>query len=167
MAELRVDVTQYTVSLFPRDSIDGSVFDVRVEYRGYDRWAILRGAACLSRSGRWEYERLPSSRGEKWLAEHRFERAEALALACRVAPDVRINGRTALEALGGSDGHSTCREFLREQWAGKGIEVHVAAVPPIVAPPYEEAPFTCPHGVTYWVEPTSEQFAQWMKEGTP
>lgn len=63
--------------------------------------------------------------------------------------------------------HGGCRDFVVGMYAERGIEVHVAALPPIVPSPYEEASFTCPHGVTYWAEPTSEQVAQWVKDGTP
>jgi hypothetical protein len=64
----------------------------------------------------------------------------------------------------GSD-HSGCSDYLKQEMAAKGVEVTVSTAPPIVAGPYEEACFTCPHGTTYWMEPTSEQRLAWAKAG--
>jgi hypothetical protein len=41
----------------------------------------------------------------------------------------------------------------------------VTAIPPIVPSPYEPLNLTCPHGVAYYAEPTSEQIAQWAADG--
>ena len=92
-----VKATRYTVSVMPDDEIAGSSFDVAVEYRGFDRWAVTRGSSCLSRSGEWEYEVQPSSRDDEWLDEHRFTKDEALAAAKDAAPLVVINGIRADE----------------------------------------------------------------------
>ena len=59
--------------------------------------------------------------------------------------------------------HETCAGQLREGMAP--IEVTVSTAPPLVAGPYTTEPFTCPHGTTYWIEPTGEQVAQWRREG--
>jgi hypothetical protein len=44
-------------------------------------------------------------------------------------------------------------------------EVHITHVPPLVKPLYEELRMTCPHGVTWHMQPTSEQIAEWARDG--
>lgn len=91
--------TQYQVSIFPEDDINASTFTLTVAWRGRDRWAVLNGGFCLSRSGGWDYERVTSEREDEWLDAHRFDLDEARRLAEQHAPDVMINGRTAAEVL--------------------------------------------------------------------
>lgn len=95
-------LTEYQVSVFTEaDDPDGHIglssWTLTVAYRGRDRWAVTDGHRCLNKSGAWDYEMRPSERGDEWLAEHRFTRAEALALAYKAAPDVTVNGWTAAE----------------------------------------------------------------------
>lgn len=56
-----------------------------------------------------------------------------------------------------------CAATLREGMAP--VEITVSTQPPLVASPYTTEPFVCPHKVTYWIEPTSEQIARWQAEG--
>lgn len=63
--------------------------------------------------------------------------------------------------------HSACRDILEAHFKAQGIDAHVTAVPQIVDTGYEQLNLTCPHGVPYYAEPTSEQIAQWVKDGTP
>lgn len=63
--------------------------------------------------------------------------------------------------------HAKCRETLRAKALEGGSEVTVSAEPPLVRGAYPAEAFTCPHGTTYWIEPTGEQIAQWVKDGTP
>jgi len=60
-----------------------------------------------------------------------------------------------------------CAEVLRTMSAEIGTEITVSTAPPLVAGPYPTGEFTCPHGITYWIEPTGEQIAQWVADGTP
>lgn len=92
-----VRVDRYTVSVLPEGHIDAHTFDIEVEYRGGGRWAVTHHRYCLGADGAWEYEQHPSERTEEWLALHRFTETEALDLARRAAPSVRINGITAAE----------------------------------------------------------------------
>lgn len=64
----------------------------------------------------------------------------------------------------GSD-HSECAGTLRQMAAGQGVEVTVSTSAPLVAGPYTTDPFTCPHGVSYWIQPTGEQIAAWGRDG--
>lgn len=59
------------------------------------------------------------------------------------------------------DEHATCPAALRDMAARAGSDVTVSTEPPIAAGPFEAGQFTCPHGVTYWVEPTGEQISAW------
>lgn len=61
--------------------------------------------------------------------------------------------------------HQGCLDVLRDGMAP--VEITISTAPPIVAGPYTTEPFTCPHGVTYWIEPTGEQIAQWVAEHVP
>jgi hypothetical protein len=98
--EPRVQATRYTVNCMPADSApDAHVFELTVEWRGHDRWAIIRHGECLDQDGNWSWERLPSSREDEWLARHRFDLDTALELAKQAAPLVNVNGLTPATAL--------------------------------------------------------------------
>lgn len=62
-------------------------------------------------------------------------------------------------------GHAECAVYLRDRAAALGVEVTVSTATPLILTPYTTAPFTCPHGTTYYIEPTSEQIAQWARDG--
>lgn len=98
--EVAVHATRFQVTVLPLDDINAFTWSLTVEYRGHDRWAVLRGArVCLSRSGSWDYESIPSEREDEWIAAHRFEYAEAIQLAIKHAPDIVVNGLTATQVL--------------------------------------------------------------------
>jgi hypothetical protein len=95
-------VRSYDVSVWPDDieCVDSSTWKLTVEYRGRGKWAVTRtGRVCLGSDGEWDWESIPSERQDEWLTAHRFPLAEALDLARRHAPDVKINGMTAAEVL--------------------------------------------------------------------
>jgi hypothetical protein len=54
---------------------------IRVEWRGDDRWAIIRGSACYNALGEWEYEPMASNRTEEFIARCRYPLDEALRRA--------------------------------------------------------------------------------------
>lgn len=67
-------------------------------------------------------------------------------------------------------GRSECAEFLRARLAAgtdthPGCEATVSPARPLVASPYGVNSLVCPHGVEYWLEPTSEQIADWAARG--
>lgn len=68
-------------------------------------------------------------------------------------------------------GRSKCAEFIRDRMndiaaaEDRSCEITVSTAPPLVASPYGANGYECPHGVTYWIEPTSEQIAEWNREG--
>lgn len=94
-AVVRAD--RYSVSVLPRDHEYASSYDLAVEYRGDGLWAVVRNGRCLGADGTWSYEPHPGERDDDWLAAHRFPEQEALELARRAAPHIRINGVTAAE----------------------------------------------------------------------
>jgi len=44
------------------------------------------------------------------------------------------------------------------------FDVIVTSARPWVQGPFTADPITCEHGVAWYVEPTGEQFASWVKE---
>lgn len=68
-------------------------------------------------------------------------------------------------------GRSQCAEFLRTHMAaigaesGRNCEITVSTATPLIVGPYGINGYDCPHGTTYWIEPTSEQIAEWNREG--
>lgn len=94
MLESVVRVTCYEVSLLPESYGEAYHWAVSVEYRGKDQWAVLHFGFCLGDDGEWDYEPSPSNRDDNWLATHRFDMETALALACKHAPEVSVNGLT-------------------------------------------------------------------------
>lgn len=71
---------------------EASHFDVYVEWRSKDRWAVVdRFRACYNKEGKREHEPQPSSRDEDFLNEYRFSLQEAVEIAQRVAKTVKLN----------------------------------------------------------------------------
>jgi hypothetical protein len=99
VTEPYVRPTRYIVNLLPDADPHGHVFELAVEWRGDDRWAVLRHGRCLGINGEWDYELRPSEREDEWIAAHRFDLATALRLAKEAAPGVMVNGLTAAQAL--------------------------------------------------------------------
>lgn len=96
--EPTVQATAYEVSFLPESDINRPYFAITVEYRGGDRWAVVRHRQCMNAKGEWSWESIPSEREDDWLADHRFDLETALRLAKEAAPMVTVNGRTAIEA---------------------------------------------------------------------
>ncbi len=61
--------------------------------------------------------------------------------------------------------HSECAETLRSLSREIGTDIVISLVPPIVAGPYPTEALTCPHGRTFYMEPTGEQIAEWVRDG--
>jgi len=58
-----------------------------------------------------------------------------------------------------------CRAVLRDGMAEMGTEVTVSTAAPLTPSPYEYNPMTCPHGVTFYMQPTTEQVLAWHEAG--
>jgi hypothetical protein len=90
---ISVKPIKYLVCGLPEDDVDSQVWSITVEWRGPgDRWAVVRHAYNLSRSGKWHYESLPSNRTDRFLKDHRFSYDEAMSRALKAYPKVVING---------------------------------------------------------------------------
>jgi len=99
MIEPTCQVTEYTISLLPPTSADYTVWAVKVEFRGFDKWAVTNMELCLNNQQEWVHEILPSERDDKWLAEHRFDEQTAIELAKQAVETVCWNGLTARDIL--------------------------------------------------------------------
>ncbi|MFF7795604.1 hypothetical protein [Streptomyces sp. NPDC007991] len=97
--EPTVQATHYSVNCLPEDGIDSHVFEITVEYRGRNLWAVKRHSQVLGADGVWDYEMRPSERDDDWLAGHRFDLDTALKLAKQQTPLVTVNGHTVSDAL--------------------------------------------------------------------
>ncbi|MFG3051835.1 hypothetical protein ACGFZP_12920 [Kitasatospora sp. NPDC048239] len=117
--EPRVQATRYTVNCMPEDSSpDAHVFEIAVEYRGRDLWAVTRHHQSLGADGQWSWgpEWPPGKPGsrependtewdayhaarDEWTANHRHDLDTALKLAQEAARHVTVNGLTVQAAL--------------------------------------------------------------------
>ncbi len=61
--------------------------------------------------------------------------------------------------------HSACRGKLQAAADNFGVDVVISTAPPLVDGPYRAEGLTCPHGTTYYTQPTGEQIAQWARDG--
>ncbi|MFE6474550.1 hypothetical protein [Streptomyces rochei] len=86
LPEPTVTPTRYLVTCVSEDEDPGGYRGITVEYRGDDRYAVLRLGWCLGIDGEWDYEMRTSERTDEWLAAHRFDLDTALRLATEQAP---------------------------------------------------------------------------------
>jgi hypothetical protein len=102
--EATVTATEYTVNCLPEDDVNSFVFQIRVQYRGDGRYAVIRGGdMCLGADGTWDFGVKEYDRGDDWLNSHRFDLDTALKLAKEQAPLVTVNGHTVSDALAGRE----------------------------------------------------------------
>lgn len=98
--EPTVMAVEYTVNCLPEDDYDSFAFEVRVQYRGNGRYAVIRhGHSCLGTDGTWDQGVKEYDRGDAWLDAHRFDLETALRLAKEQAPLVTVNGHTVADAI--------------------------------------------------------------------
>jgi hypothetical protein len=90
----------YVVSCLPENDqhFCGS-FEVRVERRSPNGWAVLFRGDCIDIDGKRSNEPLPSSREDEWIARHRFDLPTAMEVAKKFAPTIRVNRYTVEMAL--------------------------------------------------------------------
>jgi hypothetical protein len=55
--------------------------EITVQKRSEGKWAVCQHGFCLNETGQWEFERLPSNRGDDFLARTRFSFDVAMRLA--------------------------------------------------------------------------------------
>lgn len=97
--DTNVRVTEYQVSCLPLDGTErgwGGTFTVHVQWSGIgDLWAVRCMGRVYDAAGVEEYEPLPSSRDDEFLARFRHDLATAMRIAHQVAPLITVNGTTA------------------------------------------------------------------------
>lgn len=100
VSDIEPVVTAYEVCAVPRDDAGGYLsWAVTVERTHHsDTWAVRRGKRCYDADGDWDWEPLPSSRTDEWLANYRFDLETALRIAKEVASEIKVNGRTVADA---------------------------------------------------------------------
>ncbi|AZF95156.1 hypothetical protein [Mycobacterium phage MKC-IRE-02] len=105
MSEVFVRPTRYEVTAWPGpvDGVNRSQFVLYVEWRGEDRWCVTDGSYCYRRDGHKSYERNPSSRTDRFKKAYRFSLDEALEIAKRVAPTIRVGRGPNREGLSAAD----------------------------------------------------------------
>src|SRR5574337_49177 len=59
---------------------------------GSYKWAVRRGGACMNIDGEFEYEPMPSSRDNAFLARCRFDSAESAYAAWELTHNVELRG---------------------------------------------------------------------------
>ena len=90
---VHVRPTAYSVTCLPDEHPERSNFTMSVVCRDHvdGRWAVVdRRGFCLSDTGAWDYEHIPSERSDEWKAAHRFTRTRALELAVLAAPGLTV-----------------------------------------------------------------------------
>jgi hypothetical protein len=87
--EVIVSVTRYTVSVLPTDDINHRYFALQVELKPRG-WVVHNGHEFYAEDGSWQ----PSQALAHYFADH----DEAIAFARETAPDVVVNGHTAVDA---------------------------------------------------------------------
>ena len=89
--------TELTYSALPLGHPEFGTWAVRVTWRGGENYAVKFLSQVLNRDGKWEYEPIPSERGDDFIERTRFDYLTAQRLAVEHAPKIRINGMTADE----------------------------------------------------------------------
>lgn len=82
-------ITKYTIDGDPRRlGADDIHIERAKQIEGPPKWAVRRMGECLNKQGDWEYEPMPSSRDDEFLARCRFDTPEQAFAALGVkAPD--------------------------------------------------------------------------------
>lgn len=87
---VRVEPIVYEVTNYPEDGVNANDFTIRVERRDIDRWCVKDQFRCYAADGRREPEPSPSNRTNEFKRDFRFPLEEALELAQRIVPTLRV-----------------------------------------------------------------------------
>lgn len=100
---VRVEAIRYEVTNYPEGGVNAREFTLWVEKRETGRWCVTDGSYCYRKDGHKDYESQPSSRTDRFKKAYRFPLEEALALAQKMVPKMRLHagpnreGQTAEE----------------------------------------------------------------------
>jgi hypothetical protein len=90
--EIRVEATTYTICGLPEDDPDSLIWSIEVQHRGRDQWAVIHLGECWNfRTKHWDWEPSPSNRDDKFIKNHRRDKATALRVATEVYPTLVVN----------------------------------------------------------------------------
>lgn len=89
--ERRIEELEDLLALATEFRIPGS--RISVQWRGKQDWCVFEGGTVLNKAGDWEYEPLPSSRSEDFVAHTRFDRDTAIRLAKEKADEYERTNR--------------------------------------------------------------------------
>jgi hypothetical protein len=99
--ELLAKATVFTFNALPDEvrfeSDESHYFDVTVEKRSQDTWAVKHRNNCFNTNLAGVYESLPSNRTDEFIANYRFTLAEAVEIAERLSHVIKLTGSTAEE----------------------------------------------------------------------
>lgn len=93
---------RFTVTIVPeiyKNDYDAHYWEVTVEYRGKDNWAVSWLGQTYDFNGGRVDEPLPSSRSDRYLDDYRFNLQEAVLLAEKVAPTLKLNRTTVQDYI--------------------------------------------------------------------
>lgn len=97
---VRLDPQTYRVTCVPKTVPGWWRWAVTVDDQGAGRWAVVNARGQhLSRTRQWDTEPLPPDRPPGWLGAHRYDLADALRRAARIAPTVDVDGVRPAEAI--------------------------------------------------------------------
>ena len=96
-------LTEMTVCALPEENVNHGHYAITVQWRGGETYAVKRHSLVLGADGKWDYEPMPSSRDDAWIATHRFSYDEACRLAVEAAPHVTVNGHTVADVLAAAE----------------------------------------------------------------
>lgn len=100
---VRVEPTRYEITNYPEGGVNARHFTLWVERRDVDLWCVTNGVECYRKDGHTSYESNPSSRTDRFKKAYRFSLDDALELAQRLVPKIRLGagpkskGKTAEE----------------------------------------------------------------------
>lgn len=97
--EPTIEPTVFRVSCVPMDHEDAYHLSITVERRGPNAWAVCRFGECCTKAGAWARESNPSSRTDRYKRARRFPLEQALAIACREAQRLNVNGYSVDEVI--------------------------------------------------------------------
>lgn len=81
-------ITKYTIDGDPRRLGSDDIHIERAkQVEGPPKWAVRRMGECLNKQGEWEYEPMPSSRDDEFLARCRFDTAREALVAASLAKE--------------------------------------------------------------------------------
>lgn len=98
LRELTKNITRLTINAIPEKYREETrEWDIIVESRGDNNYAVIWKNKTYSKQGEWEYESLPSSRTKKYIKNSRYPLAKAVKIAEELSRTVKFFQYTAVD----------------------------------------------------------------------